>query len=432
MKKNFISLVVIILVGVAAFAQKSTRSAPGTFKLAELKVVGTDKYTDKQILQACGLKLGQTVNEADFKYAAQVLGDSGFFSDVSYSFEYGANGAQLTFQLKDDADDQFVPATFDNFVWFKDSELFAELQKRHPLFREQLPLKGNFADRVSESLQGILDDTAHPGRVDYLRESAQGSDKLIGFTYRVTAVDFPIQDVEFPGASPDQVEALQAAARRVIGTDYSREGLAKVEELDFLPVYRKRGFLKAKFAPSDAKVISQQPNEVQVNAIFPVTPGIVYSTADVTWTGNKVIPTDQLAPLIHLAAGQPADTVRLDSDLVEARKLYRVRGYMMARIAPSAQMDDAKGTVHFDLNVSEGDQFKMGEIDVVGLDSKTKVRLEDAWGLKEGDPYRGDYAKKFLEGANHLLPDSQMAVDIQEIVNERDKTVDVTLRFSAR
>jgi outer membrane protein assembly factor BamA len=432
MKKASIPLIVLMLLGVAAFAQKSTRAAPGTFKLGELKIVGTDKYTDKQILQASGLNLGQTVNEADFKYAAQILGDSGFFADVSYSFEYSGNAAKLTFQLKDEADDQFVPATFDNFVWFKDSELFAELQKRHPLFREQIPLKGNFADHVSESLQGILDDTQHPGRVDYLRESAQGSDKLIGYTYRVTAVDFLIQDLEFPGASPELAEALAAAGRRVIGTDYSREGLAKVIELDFLPVYHKRGFLQAKFAPSDAKVISQQPNEVQVNAIFQVNPGIVYSTTDFAWTGNKMIPSDQLAPLVHLAAGQPADTVRLASDLVEVRKLYHVHGYMMARVTPHPQMDDAKGTVHFDLDVAEGDQFKMGDIDVTGVDSKTKTRLQDAWGLKEGDPYRGDYAKKFLEGVNHLLPDNQMAVEIQEIVNERDKTVDVTLRFSAR
>jgi len=89
--------------------------------------------------------------------------------------------------------------------------------------------------------------------------------------------------------------------------------------------------------------------------------------------------------------------------------------------------------VHYDLNVVEGDQYKMGELEIVGLDTGAKAHLQDAWALHEGEPYNADYAKKFLAATDRLLPAGvAWAVSIHEAVNAKDKTVDVTIRFQVR
>jgi outer membrane protein assembly factor BamA len=196
--------------------------------------------------------------------------------------------------------------------------------------------------------------------------------------------------------------------------------------------------LKAAFGPSDARVVPQPapaadahaPAELQVDAIIPVTPGKIYSTSSVDWKGNSAIATGDLAHLLHLPLGQPADAVRLLRDIENLSKLYRSRGYMMVQIKPDAQLDDEKSTVHYDLNIVEGDLYKMGELEILGLDTQAKARMQAAWSLRQGQPYNADYPQKFLDDTRQLLPRGlQWNVSIHESPDAKDKTVDLEIHF---
>jgi outer membrane protein assembly factor BamA len=438
-KQNLFLLgVSIALLTANAPAQKSVSSkAPvaSERKLVAVKVTGTDRYTDKEIVPAAGLQLGDNVDVADFKEAARRLGDTGMFIEVSYSFSYSAAGTKLELQLKDADDKKLVPAHFENFVWFKDTELISELQRRVSLFKQKMPVDGTLLDRTVEALQAMVDERKIPGRVSYLRESQQEGGALTGIAFQVDDVDIRIRDVEFPGAAPDHVPLLRQASRKLLGAQYTRSPLAIVARVDYLPVYLQRGYLEASFAPSEAKVSPQPPTESQIDveAIFAVTPGKVYSTSEVAWKGNAALSTDQLQALIHLPAGQPANAVRLTEDLEKVAKLYRTRGYMNVQIRPAALMDEEKSTVHYDLNVVEGDQYKMGELELQGLDSQSTARLREAWTLREGEPYNADYPNTFVDGCTKLLPAGvHWGISVHESVNASDKSVDVTIHFTPR
>ena len=403
------------------------------YKLIELKVTGSQRYTEKEILPASGLVLGQNVVEADFKETARRLGDTGLFSDIAYSFSYSAAGTKLELQLTDIEESKLVPAHFENFVWFTDAQLLTEIQKRVPLFKPRMPVSGTMPDNVEQALQAVIDEKQIPARVDYLREAPEKGGSLIAIAYRVEALEIRIRNVEFPGATPDQLPALHTAAHKLTGAAYMRSPLAQVASIEFMPVCLQRGYLKASFADSEARVITQSEGEVEVDAILPLTPGKVYSTSTVEWKGNTVVAAADLQPLIHLTAGQPADAIRLTSDLEQAAKLYHTKGYMTARITPKPLLDDDHSTVRYELNVQEGDQFKMGEFEVIGLDSQAKAHLQAAWKLREGDPYDSEYPKRFLNETSRLIPAGiPWQIGIHEAVNEKDKTVDVTIRFAAK
>lgn len=400
------------------------------YKLIGLKVSGSQRYTEKEILPASGLLLGQNVVEADFKEAARRLGDTGLFSDIAYSFAYSPAGTKLELQITDVDESKLVPARFENFVWFTDAQLLSEIQKRVPLFKPLMPVTGTMPDNVEQALQALIDEKQIPSRVDYLREAPEKGGSLIGISYRVVALEIRIRNVEFPGATPDQLPALQAAARKLTGSPYMRSPLAQVASIEFMPVCLQRGYLKASFADSEARVVTQSEGEVEVDAILPLTPGKVYSTSAVEWKGNAVIVADELQRLIHLPTGQPADAIRLASDLEKVAKLYHNKGYMTARITPNPLLDDERGTVQYNLNVTEGDQFKMGELEIMGLDSQAKAHLVAAWKLREGDPYDSEYPKKFVNDTSRFVPAGiPWQIGIHEAVNEKDKTVDVTIRF---
>ncbi len=425
----------LLLSAAAGQKQSTSGKAAAASKLTALKVTGTARYTDKEILAASGLQMGQSAADGDFKEAVQRLGDSGLFSNVVYSYSSSSAGTKLELQLADTDKSKMVPAHFENFVWFTDDELRAAVQRSVPLFKQLLPIAGNLPDRVCDALQAILSEKRFPGRVDFLREAEESSGTLNAIVYRVEEVTIRIRSVELPGASPEQTTLLTNAGRRLTGAEYLRSSLAAVAKFDLLPVYLQRGYLKAAFGPSDARVVPQPssaagPAELEVDAIVPVTPGRIYSTSSVDWKGNSAIAISEVAPLIHLPLGQPVDAVRLLRDLENMGTLYRSRGYMTVQIKPDAQFDDEKSTVHYDLNIVEGDLYKMGELEITGLDTQAKARMQAAWRLSEGQPYNADYPKKFVNDTGQLLPRAvRWAVSIHESLDAKDKTVDVEIHF---
>src|ERR1700724_1395082 len=145
-------LFVLLLSSVAAQKQptRGKVSAVDANKLVALKVTGTARYSNKEILAASGLQIGQNAADGDFREAAQRLGDSGLFSDVVYSYSSSGAGVRLEMQLADAEQSKLVPAHFENFVGFTDDELRTALGSRRPLFNESLPIAGCVPDQICQ------------------------------------------------------------------------------------------------------------------------------------------------------------------------------------------------------------------------------------------------------------------------------------------
>jgi outer membrane protein assembly factor BamA len=429
-------LVFLLIVLSALFAAAQTRKLspkdlpPSAFKLVSVRVTGTTRYTPEEITEISGLKLGQTFTNDDFKAATERLGESGAFSDVAYSFQYATDGTKLTFQLTET--DKLVATRFDNIVWYSDEELVAKLHDRVPLFHGQLPVAGKLPDQVSDALQALMVERGVSGRVDYLR-SAQSDGPIDAIVYSIKGPDIRIRNIDFTGASPAELSALEAAAKRLEDTDYLRSLLRVQEDRVFLPIYLGRGYLKSSFGEAQAKVIGDSSKPTLVDVTFPVVPGLEYKVDTADFSGETAFAVEKLRPLIHLQPGQPANAVQLQDDILAIKKLYGTKGYMEVAIDPVAQMDDTRSTVKYQIQIREGDVFKMGELTVEGLDTQTTARLVEDWRLRGGDPYDATYPQKFLEDtAKELKGMGSWNTIIRESVDNKDKVVDVTLRYDPK
>ena len=84
----------------------------------------------------------------------------------------------------------------------------------------------------------------------------------------------------------------------------------------------------------------------------------------------------------------------------------------------------------YELSISEGERYKMGEVEILGLDTQAQARMLGAWTLHEGQPYNADYPNKFLEDTRDIVPRGvQWNVTVHETPDASDKTVDVEIRF---
>lgn len=426
---RFLFIAVLLSFFIPAALQGAGKALPASaYKLIEIKVTGTTRYTTDDVIAATGLKVGQFVHEDDFKRAVQILGDTGAFTDVGFGFQYSAEGTKVEFQVKDNP--QFVPVKFDNLVWFSDQELLQALHASIPLFKGELPLGGNMADHVTETLQGLIAGKNIPAQVDYLRSGPQDG-PITAFLFSVSGPRIEIRNVEFPGAAPEELTELESSAKVLQGREYLRSALQASVNLDFLPVYLQRGYLKASFSEPEAKVVQDTGQQTTVDVIFRVTPNAQYKVTTVHWAGNTAFPSETLQALIHLPAGKPANAVQLNNDLGNVRKLYGTKGLMAAEITPVAAMDDAQATVAYELKVNEGPVYKMGDFTIAGVDSRTMDRLNLAWKLRPGQTYDSSYVKKFLDQSTSLLPEGHWNTTLHESLN-RDHTVDVTLRYDQK
>jgi len=399
---------------------------PSAFKLISVSVTGTKRYSPGQIIAASGLQIGQTVSDDDFQKASRQLGETGAFSDVAYSFKFSAEGTKLDFQVTEST--QFVPVHFDNFVWLPDEELLKQLRQRVPLFDGELPASGNLPDQLSVALQAIAIEHNVQGQVDYLRYAEQDG-PIAALVYTISGPNISIRDVKFTGAAPSELPLLQNAAGRMEGQQYLRSALTVQAEKDLLPIYLQRGYLKAAFADAQPTIVLERGQDVSVDVTFAVSPGLQYKASEVQFSGAKAFPSDRLRELVHQQLGQPANAVQLEDDIASIKKLYGTRGYMDASVRPTPEMDDAQSTVKYVLEVHEGEVFKMGELDIRGIDNRSAAQVVEAWKLQNGDTYDSSYYEGFLKHIDQVLPGGPWRITVHETPDEKDKTVDVMLRF---
>jgi outer membrane protein assembly factor BamA len=430
-----IATLAVSLVCLIASAQTARKSAPKDFandhKLISVRVTGSQRYGPEEIIAACGLKIGSAAREDDFKKATEELGETGLFSNISYSFAYSSDGTKLDVQLADN--DKLVPARFENFVWFSDQDLAAKIHEILPLFRGQVPVGGNFSDQVSDALQALLLQHSLTARADYTREAESDDGPITAVNFRVTGVNIQVREVTVPNAAPAEQAELAAAAKKLEGTEYLRSQVSLFAKATLLPIYRERGFLRASFSDPQTRVFQEDQGDAQVDIALPVNPGLQYKPGKLTWEGNSAFSAEKLQSLIRLQPGQPANAVQLEADLETIHKLYGTVGRMTEAVTPEAEFDETTGSVAYKFHVHEGEVFHLGDLDIQGLDSKLTDRVRDAWTLQPEDPYDSGYAKRFVDQSWKLLPSNpNWTVNIHEGVNEKDKTVDVTLRYGQK
>jgi outer membrane protein assembly factor BamA len=411
---------------------------PSARTLIAVKVMGSKRFAQDDVVTASGLRMGTTVGEDDFKRASRRLGDTGVFSDIAFSYSYSSAGTRLELQVTDA--DKFLPARFEDFVWFTDGELRQKLKEHIPLFNGDLPVAGRLPDEVSDVLQALLVEKGVPGHVNYLRYAREGG-PIESINYSVSDVLIRVRKVEFIGAGTNELSLLEAAAQRLSDREYSRSRMSEFIEHQLLPIYHARGYLKASFGPPQPLVIESSTadtsgearNQTFVDVALAVDSGQQYTLNRVDWSGNREIPTETLQSLISAKPGQPMNMVRLADGLQEVKTLYGARGYINCSIKVDTQFDDAARAVAIRLEVSEDNVYRMGELDFRGLDNSLTAKLRSAWKLRQGDVYDATYLKEYLPEAHKLLPRSlDWSVIPHVTANVRDKTVDVDLQYSVK
>jgi hypothetical protein len=227
--------------------------------------------TEAQIGALSGLQTGMQVGRAELQTAADKLVGSGLFSTVKYDFKTRADGVTLTFHV---AESPRLPAYYDNFPWFGDSELNDAIRARLPFFDGTLPAGGSVVDEAAEAVRGLL--AAH--KLDFAVQHQVAANPLADGNIQQFSIEgspLKIASLSFGDASLGTSSVVQSRLSDVVGKPYSRIAIDVFLAEQVRPVYWKQGYLQVNLGPPEVR-LSGPPTEKlppEIPVFVPVKPG---------------------------------------------------------------------------------------------------------------------------------------------------------------
>jgi outer membrane protein insertion porin family len=434
---KFLGLAVSVLVlgglgGARAVAQSA--AGEGIAELREVKCEGQKVLTEAQIAALSGLQAGTQVGRAELQAGADKLVGSGLFATVRYDFKTRNDGVTLTFHV---AESPRLPAYYDNFPWFGDSELNDAIRARLPFFNGTLPEGGSVVDEAAEAIRGLLASHNLGYAVQHaVTANPVGEGNIQQFSVEGTALK--IASLNFSDAALATNSGVQQHLSEIVGKPYSRMAIDVFLAEQIRPVYLKQGYLQAKLGPPEVRLSgppsAKLPEEIPV--FVPVDAGAVYHFAGAAWNGNNVLSSISLDSFLGLKAGAVADGMEFEGGLEKVRDEYGRRGYLDATVQPVTSFNEAAHTVSYKILVSEGTQYRMGGWVITGLSTNGEQRVRTMFPIASGDIFdKMKYQDFLIALQNHS----------KEILGERPihyetvghwlkpdaekKTVDVLLDF---
>jgi outer membrane protein insertion porin family len=391
------------------------------YHLVRVLVTGSERYHEDDLVRATGLKTDSLVTVDDLQNAANRLGNSGAFSSVQFLFKpaIGTKGVEADFQVADA--EKFLPAAFENFVWFSDSDLQQAVHQAVPLFNGEVATSGNMSDEVNAALIKLLASKGLPSDVSYML-AAEFGQQPSAYKFKVANANIKIKDVNVSGATHILPELLAKSLAPLKNTDYLRSDVVKVLEKNLVPLYRQHGYLKVTI--TDVKPKLEQNDLVQVEVA--INEGEQYRLAGYTWSGNTLVTSDELSKRITLKEGEPLNAVELERDLAQARKLFGKFGREGVIIDPVPTFN--AGTVAYNFNIKEGDLYHMGKLEIEGIDPEQTRKLAQGWKLGEGEPYDSTYVTDFVKHTVLKVPGHKWEWMTFEQIDDTQKTVNVRLQ----
>jgi outer membrane protein insertion porin family len=420
------------LAAAPAYAQTAAARAPAhaaspnrAFPLESVAIRGNRFYTERQIVAAAGLKIGAPVAKAQFDAARDRLLATGAFQSVAYEFAPASNGRGYAATFEVVEVEQRYPFRFERLP-ASDADLRALLKQREPLFDAQLPAAEQTLARIASELQDYLAPRGFQDKV--IAKIVADKPGELAVVFRPATPAPAVAEVRFTGNKILPAAVLNNALREVaVGIPYSESAIRELLDSSIRPLYEARGHLRASFPAVSAEKARGDVEGVAVTVR--VEEGPSFSLGKVR-IDSTAIAADELASIARLKTGDVANFDAVKAAMERIRSRFHRDGYMRAETRVDRSVNDETKTVDLVIHAVPGPQFRMGKLEIQGLDIESEPAVRKLWSMKEGKPYNGEYPRMFLDRIQQDgYFDNLRSTRFEQHINEDARTVDVTLYF---
>ena len=159
-------------------------------------------------------------------------------------------------------------------------------------------------------------------------------------------------------------------------------------------MYQWRGYFQAvaevdlRQVGGDAYVISARVRE-----------GPQYRLQSIEFLRASAFSPAQMSELFGLVPGEVFDTRKLAEGLQRLRHLYATRGHLNFTAVPETVPHPDSGAIVLRLDLDEGPVFRLGPVEITGLDSAPALarQLAETWQPHVGEVYNVDFVDNYLD-----------------------------------
>lgn len=134
------------------------------------------------------------------------------------------------------------------------------------------------------------------------------------------------------------------------------------DELTIISYLQNAGYADAKVHVTTVEAKKKDRIWIDIN----VDKGATYHVANITMSGNTVIPTEQLLAKIDIKDEGIYSPEKLRQSVNTIKDLYGSRGYIDAQIIPDSKLLEGKKEYDIQFQINEGARFRVGLVKVFG------------------------------------------------------------------
>jgi outer membrane protein assembly factor BamA len=423
MRNLWVAVVLVISVH-GQGAQKKARpkpAAPPVAGIQAIEIEGAKKMTTEQIVSISGLKIGMEPTKQAFESARDKVIASGCIETIGWRYEPAGTGYKAVLMITEVG--QWLPWTLDRLPDVDKKKFDDALRAKLPCVAKEAPATDVFLRESTAILQAMTKDPV-VARVELV-----GKDQL-SIVYQPKMPPPNVAEVYFTGnkAIPT-VELQRSIAQVAIGTPYREQLFRTTVENQTRAMYEALGRLRVTFpkittAPAK-NVVNGAAVTVEVNE------GEVYTLKDIEVRGTP-LSESEIMELGKFPLDKPANYSDIGLGMQQILQRMRNLGYLKAAYDGKRRLDDQAKTAELWLDVQSGPQFRMGKLEIKGLDIEGEPAVRKIWKMQPGEPFNDEYPDAFLRGIRERrMFDFLGETRAEKIVDEKRGVVDVRLVFKS-
>ena len=138
--------------------------------------------------------------------------------------------------------------------------------------------------------------------------------------------------------------------------------------------YHDRGYIDAAVLDVIRDISKDEKGNNNLILTFRIQEGAVYTFGGISFSGNKIFSTDQLAKLVRSKIGETVNANRVEADLQRVADLYYENGYIFNTIGRDENKNSETGVVTYHMPIVERGRAHIENIIIRG-NTKTKTRV---------------------------------------------------------
>jgi outer membrane protein insertion porin family len=396
--------------------------------VSKIEIQGLKRIEEGAVRAKISQKIGEPVSEDKINEDIKSIFKMGYFDDVKVEIEPFEGGVKLIYNVKEKP--TIIKIDFQGNKEIEDSKL-----------KEKITITpGSIADSV------LIQDNALKLKNYYEEEGywlanvvpiiKKYSANDVSLTYQIDeGPKIKIKKIIIEGnhrLSSSKIKKVMETKEWWIFSFLSSSGYFKKAQMNtdvekIKNLYFDNGYIKAAVAEPE---ISVDREKKTMTITVRVSEGDQYRVSAVDFTGNKTYDDATIKKLITIKPESVFDKSALEKDIQAISGLYSDNGYALVSVTPDLVPDENNRTVRITLNISEGEKYRIGRIEVSG-NTKTRdkvIRREIRF--DEGDIFSSSKLKRTYERLNNL--NYFETIDIVPKPKYEEKVVDLDVRVKER